>query len=897
MTRFDNLMVGHRVLNKSPLALAIAATLALGLGGCSSGGGGGDEPIPTPKEGSVVDPYIKWAKVFCDVNDDGTQNDGEPSAETITNSKGQFKFTQDCEYTVVMDPEYVAGLIDPDTDAEIPAAEQHPLTQHVDADGHFISEFHGQMKAPKGATVVSPLTTMVQALVATGVSLEDAQSQLAAVLGLPEGTDLSSLDVNTNQAALAASVLVQQLTSDIAGALAGSEGKAISKDYFAETSRALAKALGNVASSGGSLLSGGTVTSAALKSVVSTTVAETVPELALLVSAAVESNASKAASAVASAILVNGVYASEQMSAALQQTQGAATEVIRATVQTTAAILNSVSAEQKDAFLEAMSSAMEGAVGSGASATSGLDTIINLSLESAGLSDLVDTVNNALEEAQNTTPVVVSDTNLAPIARNVSAVARSGSMVSGRLSGYDPNGDSITYEEVGDDAAATVTSGGTFTYTVPAGLNDGEPKTFQYLVKDDGGLSSAPATVTVTVIGNVAPVALNKTVVVHSGESVSGSLSGYDPDGDISALTFAESGDNPKATVNPNGTFTYVAAEVTASQTDTFQFTVTDSDGGSAVGVVTVRIVAEPNLSPVALNSAAVTGSGMTVNGRLAGTDPDGTVVGMTFAEYGDNPRAVVSADGSYTYTAALESASVTDTFQFNVTDAEGAMSVSPGTVTVQVHPYFDVSSVSVNGSAPVTATQFSSPAGISLATGPLQSASFNLATKGLPLGADGTETVKVAARFVQVGGEDLAMAIDQVEIFKKPDGSIGVTIPAGAFMYGTYSNAAGAEADIKVPNPEVNTLNAAIADGGATSLTTLNVNVDAMVTQAGMQSASFIESALITGTATGNYVATFVIEGVKVGSADGLLAPQTITVNGLTVTGNGITGVVKFPR
>jgi hypothetical protein len=107
--------------------------------------------------GFAVDGYLSGATILCDANANGEADAGE--ASTTTDSSGFFQFNRACS----------AGLVatgGTSTDTNLP--------------------FRGKLKAPPGATMVTPLTT----LLSSGMTLD----QINAALGLPTGTDVTSLD-------------------------------------------------------------------------------------------------------------------------------------------------------------------------------------------------------------------------------------------------------------------------------------------------------------------------------------------------------------------------------------------------------------------------------------------------------------------------------------------------------------------------------------------------------------------------------------------------------------------------------------------------------------------------------------------------------------------------------
>ncbi|WP_422369115.1 beta strand repeat-containing protein [Pelagibius sp.] len=129
----------------------------------SSDGGGGDTvEIIT---GEVVDGYIANATVFRDANGNGQLDDGEVS--TITDINGNFTL------------EGGSG----------------PLVAVGGTDVSTGLAFEGVLKAPAGATVITPLTTLVQQLVEDGdQTAEEAESAVKAAFDIADDFDLSNTD-------------------------------------------------------------------------------------------------------------------------------------------------------------------------------------------------------------------------------------------------------------------------------------------------------------------------------------------------------------------------------------------------------------------------------------------------------------------------------------------------------------------------------------------------------------------------------------------------------------------------------------------------------------------------------------------------------------------------------
>jgi hypothetical protein len=144
------------------LALSISALL---LSAC----GGGSTPSAATKTatGVVVDGYIQGATVFLDINRNGVLDATEPS--TTTDMNGRYTLN----LSAVTVP--TSGL---------PVV----VTGGVDADTGFA--FTGKLSAPVESTlqaqVVTPLSTLVDAMVAQGLvdDVTTAKQRVAAALGL-----------------------------------------------------------------------------------------------------------------------------------------------------------------------------------------------------------------------------------------------------------------------------------------------------------------------------------------------------------------------------------------------------------------------------------------------------------------------------------------------------------------------------------------------------------------------------------------------------------------------------------------------------------------------------------------------------------------------------------------
>ncbi|HIP80229.1 MAG TPA: hypothetical protein EYH07_17450, partial [Kiloniellaceae bacterium] len=114
--------------------------------------------------GQVVDGYVANATVFRDANGNGELDEGEVFGTTDIN--GNFSLT----------------------------GGSGPLVAFGGTDVSTGLAFEGVLKAPEGATVITPLTTLVQQLVEGGADAGVAETQVKEALGIDEGFDLNNTD-------------------------------------------------------------------------------------------------------------------------------------------------------------------------------------------------------------------------------------------------------------------------------------------------------------------------------------------------------------------------------------------------------------------------------------------------------------------------------------------------------------------------------------------------------------------------------------------------------------------------------------------------------------------------------------------------------------------------------
>ena len=247
----------------------------------------------------------------------------------------------------------------------------------------------------------------------------------------------------------------------------------------------------------------------------------------------------------------------------------------------------------------------------------------------------------------------------------------------------DVDGDAITVIGVTIPAngTAVMNGDGTITYTPIANYHGQD--TFDYTISDGSVTSTATVTVTVTAV-NDAPQATNDSKITNEDTPTTISVLSNDTDVDVDALTVitTTSPSHGNAVVNADGTITYTPT-ANFHGSDTFDYTISDGNGGTSIATVTIT-VASVNNTPLAANDVATTNEDvpMTITVLSNDTDGDGDVLSVIGVTPPLNGGAVVNINGTITYTPN-PNFNGTDTFKYKVTDGNGGTSTATVTIIV----------------------------------------------------------------------------------------------------------------------------------------------------------------------------------------------------------------------
>ena len=277
-------------------------------------------------------------------------------------------------------------------------------------------------------------------------------------------------------------------------------------------------------------------------------------------------------------------------------------------------------------------------------------------------------------------------TNTAPVASNDSASTAENTAVTISALGndYDADGDSLTITGTSGVNGSAHVSGGNITYTPNTAYTGTE--TFTYTISDgNGGTDSA--TITVTVVAspvNSEPVAVNDSAATTEGTSITIPVlsNDYDPDGDSISIS-GTSGVNGLAQVS-GGNIIFTPA-TGFSGTETFNYTLSDGNGGTDSATVTVTVTASStnNNAPVAVNDTVEITSVTSITFNVLSNDYDAendtlNVVGVT---QGSKGHVAFNADGTLTYTPGKRFKN-SDSFSYTINDGKTS---ATGSVTIKL--------------------------------------------------------------------------------------------------------------------------------------------------------------------------------------------------------------------
>ncbi|MCP5422565.1 MAG: retention module-containing protein [Chromatiaceae bacterium] len=281
----------------------------------------------------------------------------------------------------------------------------------------------------------------------------------------------------------------------------------------------------------------------------------------------------------------------------------------------------------------------------------------------------------------------------------------------------DLDGDTLTITAVGNPTNGSVVLNPDGTVTFTPDVNYNGPATFEYTISDgNGGTDMATVTVNVAPV-NDAPVAVNDNVGTAEDTPLTLGLADivdpndFDVDGDALTIIGVANPVNGAVVLNPDGTVTFTPAANFIGHA-TFEYTISDGNGGSDTATVTVN-VGGVNDPPDAADDTVATNEDTPITLTNADivdpndTDLDGDTLTITAVGNPTNGSVVLNPDGTVTFTPDANYNGPA-TFEYTISDGNGGTDTA--TVTVNVNPVNDApdavdDTVSTNEDTPITLT------------------------------------------------------------------------------------------------------------------------------------------------------------------------------------------------
>ena len=283
------------------------------------------------------------------------------------------------------------------------------------------------------------------------------------------------------------------------------------------------------------------------------------------------------------------------------------------------------------------------------------------------------------------------------------------------------------------------------------------------------------------------PIASNESISVCASGNITGNLAplvtggsgNYTFSGPIGGLSCT--GGN--VTITPSGIFNFTAPTGLVTPCS-FVYQATDNTPPNCLGTGLVSVTINP--IPIANDQSISVCENSSISGTLTAAGGSGIYTNFVITTPATNGTATITdpVAGTFTYTPNFNF-SGSDSFQFNVTDSNGCISLVPGTVSINVNPLPVLSSTSVTGceNTPFTGTLVplvtgGAPPFIFSATGPAPSCGgvaissngdylfapntdfvgscsfqFTVSASGCSATAPGTVTVNIALAPIATGG------------------------------------------------------------------------------------------------------------------------------------------------
>ncbi len=292
-------------------------------------------------------------------------------------------------------------------------------------------------------------------------------------------------------------------------------------------------------------------------------------------------------------------------------------------------------------------------------------------------------VTDGTLSSTGTVTITINSVNDNPVAGNDSFTGNEDTVISGSVAGNDSDVDSTTLTFVPltqpGHGSLAMNADGSFAFTPTS--NFFGPDSFSYRVIDgNGGSATAVVSLTINSVNDL-PVGNNQSVTVAEDGSVGITLTGSDVETSPASLVYTVATGPAHGTLSgtaPNLTYT-PAANYFGS--DSFTFTVTDTNSGVSVPATVSITVTPVNDAPVANSQTVSAVEDVAQSITLTGSDTEGSPLSYIVVSLPANGTLTGTAPNlTYTPRANFNG---TDSFTFKVND--GLLDSPTVTVTINV--------------------------------------------------------------------------------------------------------------------------------------------------------------------------------------------------------------------
>jgi VCBS repeat-containing protein len=300
--------------------------------------------------------------------------------------------------------------------------------------------------------------------------------------------------------------------------------------------------------------------------------------------------------------------------------------------------------------------------------------------------------DNTGAKVSSSIQITVNQVNNPPVARDDVTVTNEDTPISINVlaNDSDADGDKLTVISVTQpiNGTAQISANGSIRYSPKRDFNGQD--SFTYVISDGrGGTATAKVTVTVNPV-NDAPVAIDDVAATNENtpKSINVLANDSDVDGDKLTIASATQGKYGVVSISANGSITYSPNQGFLGQ-DTFTYTMSDGNGGTATAKVTMTVNAV-NHPPVARDDIATTNKNtpISINVLINDNDPDGDKLTITAVTQPSNGTIQISAN-SVTYSPRQDFYGQ-DTFTYTISDGKGGTATARVSVTVnQMAQYY----------------------------------------------------------------------------------------------------------------------------------------------------------------------------------------------------------------